>query len=86
MSPEQAATAVQPQLKSMLGQMGGAAWNTVAVTAAIGVNDVTCYVRTVVDASRTRRLREVEGVGAAVDVAGGAGRAVVGDRPSAAVK
>ncbi|MFD8202230.1 cellulose binding domain-containing protein [Streptomyces sp. NPDC059701] len=53
---EQAATATQAQIKSVLGLSDSAAWRTVAVTPMIGVNDVVTEIFTVDDAAQLVRF------------------------------
>ncbi|QIJ62837.1 cellulose binding domain-containing protein [Streptomyces sp. JB150] len=60
---EQAATATQAQLKSVLGLSDSAAWKTVAVTPMIGVNDVTTEVFTVDDATQLVNFAKAKGLG-----------------------
>ncbi|MEU3659710.1 cellulose binding domain-containing protein [Streptomyces sp. NPDC032940] len=60
---EQAATATQAQIKSVLGLSDGAAWQTVAVTPMIGVNDVASEVFTVGDAAQLVTFAEAKGLG-----------------------
>ncbi|WP_318219531.1 cellulose binding domain-containing protein [Streptomyces sp. SCL15-6] len=55
---EQAATATQAQIKSILGLSDSAAWQTVAVTPMIGVNDVVTEVFTVDDAAQLVKFAE----------------------------
>ncbi|MFI6035603.1 cellulose binding domain-containing protein [Streptomyces sp. NPDC051315] len=60
---EQAATATQAQVKSVLGLSDSAAWKTVAVTPMIGVNDVTSEIFTVEDATQLVEFAETKGLG-----------------------
>ncbi|MYW47900.1 cellulose binding domain-containing protein [Streptomyces sp. SID161] len=60
---EQAATATQAQIKSVLGLSDSAAWKTVAVTPMIGVNDVSSEVFTVEDAGRLADFAKAKGLG-----------------------
>ncbi|MFE7269900.1 cellulose binding domain-containing protein [Streptomyces sp. NPDC057623] len=60
---EQAATATQAQVKSVLGLSDGAAWKTVAVTPMIGVNDVTTEIFKVDDAAQLVRFARSKGLG-----------------------
>ncbi|MFD7434237.1 cellulose binding domain-containing protein [Streptomyces sp. NPDC059861] len=60
---EQAATATQAQIKSVLGLSDGAAWKTVAVTPMIGVNDVVTEVFTVEDATQLVNFAKSKGLG-----------------------
>ncbi|MFI1506742.1 cellulose binding domain-containing protein [Streptomyces sp. NPDC020597] len=60
---EQAATATQAQIKSVLALSDGAAWKTVAVTPMIGVNDVASEVFTVQDAAQLVAFAEARGLG-----------------------
>ncbi|WP_415950666.1 cellulose binding domain-containing protein [Streptomyces sp. KLOTTS4A1] len=60
---EQAATATQAQIKGVLGLSDSAAWNTVAVTPMIGVNDVVTEVFTVEDATQLVNFAESRGLG-----------------------
>jgi hypothetical protein len=46
------ATATQAQVKSVLGLTDAAAWNTIAVTPMIGLNDVSTETFTVADAAQ----------------------------------
>ncbi|WP_333761112.1 chitinase, partial [Streptomyces sp. IBSBF 2390] len=60
---EQAATATQAQVKSVLGLSDSAAWKTVAVTPMIGVNDVSSEVFTVGDATQLAGFAKSRGLG-----------------------
>ncbi|MFE9673513.1 cellulose binding domain-containing protein [Streptomyces sp. NPDC006259] len=60
---EQAATATQAQVKSVLGLSDTAAWKTVAVTPMIGVNDVATEVFTVEDATQLAAFAKARGLG-----------------------
>ncbi|MFI0231566.1 cellulose binding domain-containing protein [Streptomyces sp. NPDC017086] len=60
---EQAATATQAQVKSVLGLSDSAAWKTVAVTPMIGVNDVSSEVFTVDDAAQLAGFARSKGLG-----------------------
>ncbi|MFI9613607.1 cellulose binding domain-containing protein [Streptomyces sp. NPDC052023] len=60
---EQAATATQAQIKSVLGLSDSAAWKTVAVTPMIGVNDVVTEVFTVEDATQLVNFARSKGLG-----------------------
>ncbi|MBN0045774.1 cellulose binding domain-containing protein [Streptomyces actuosus] len=60
---EQAATATQAQIKSVLGLSDGAAWKTVAVTPMIGVNDVASEVFKVDDATQLVNFAKSKGLG-----------------------
>ncbi|MYR43682.1 cellulose binding domain-containing protein [Streptomyces sp. SID5910] len=60
---EQAATATQAQIKSVLGLSDSAAWGTVAVTPMIGVNDVASEVFTVEDAAQLVAFAKSKGLG-----------------------
>lgn len=60
---EQAATATQAQVKSVLGLSDADAWKTVAVTPVIGVNDVSSEVFTVDDATRLAGFATSKGLG-----------------------
>ncbi|KUO02078.1 glycoside hydrolase family 18 protein [Streptomyces caeruleatus] len=60
---EQAATATQAQVKSVLGLSDSAAWKTVAVTPMIGVNDVTTEIFKVDDATQLVRFAQSKGLG-----------------------
>ncbi|MGV9942059.1 cellulose binding domain-containing protein [Streptomyces sp. NPDC003401] len=60
---EQAATATQAQLRSVLGLGDAAAWKAVAVTPMIGVNDVASEVFTVEDAAQLAAFAEAKGLG-----------------------
>ncbi|MFE0252503.1 cellulose binding domain-containing protein [Streptomyces sp. NPDC059010] len=60
---EQAATATQAQVKSVLGLSDSAAWKTVAVTPMIGVNDVTTEIFKVDDATQLVNFAKSKGLG-----------------------
>ncbi|MFC8344486.1 cellulose binding domain-containing protein [Streptomyces sp. NPDC057280] len=60
---EQAATATQAQVKSVLGLSDSAAWKTVAVTPMIGVNDVTSEIFKVEDAGQLVDFAKSKGLG-----------------------
>ncbi|MFD9331290.1 cellulose binding domain-containing protein [Streptomyces sp. NPDC060065] len=60
---EQAATATQAQVKSVLGLSDSAAWKAVAVTPMIGVNDVTTEVFKVEDATQLVAFAKSKGLG-----------------------
>ncbi|MFD8373054.1 cellulose binding domain-containing protein [Streptomyces sp. NPDC059688] len=60
---EQAATATQAQVKSVLGLSDSAAWKAVAVTPMIGVNDVSSEVFTVGDATQLAGFAKSRGLG-----------------------
>ncbi|KIE28206.1 sugar hydrolase [Streptomyces sp. MUSC 125] len=60
---EQAATATQAQVKSVLGLSDRAAWKTVAVTPMIGVNDVSSEVFKVDDATQLVDFARSRGLG-----------------------
>ncbi|WP_211294880.1 chitinase, partial [Streptomyces glaucescens] len=60
---EQAATATQAQIKSVLGLTDSAAWKTVAVTPMIGVNDVTTEIFKVDDATQLVNFARAKGLG-----------------------
>ncbi|MFE2216494.1 cellulose binding domain-containing protein [Streptomyces canus] len=60
---EQAATATQAQVKGVLGLSDGAAWNAVAVTPMIGVNDVASEIFKVEDASQLVTFAKAKGLG-----------------------
>ncbi|EGX57874.1 sugar hydrolase [Streptomyces zinciresistens K42] len=60
---EQAATATQAQIKSVLGLGDSAAWKTVAVTPMIGVNDVTTEIFKVEDAAQLVNFARSKGLG-----------------------
>lgn len=60
---EQAATATQAQVKSVLGLSDSAAWKAVAVTPMIGVNDVTTEIFTVDDATQLVNFAKSKGIG-----------------------
>ncbi|MGW6720911.1 glycoside hydrolase family 18 protein [Streptomyces sp. NPDC054995] len=59
----QAATATQAQLKGVLGLSEAAAWQAVAVTPMIGVNDVVTEIFTVEDAGQLVEFAEEKGIG-----------------------
>lgn len=60
---EQAATATQAQVKSVLGLSETAAWKAVAVTPMIGVNDVTTEIFKVDDATQLVNFARSKGLG-----------------------
>ncbi|MET7479337.1 cellulose binding domain-containing protein [Streptomyces sp. NPDC005648] len=60
---EQAATATQAQVKSVLGLSDSAAWKTVAVTPMIGVNDVSSEIFKVDDATQLVGFARSKGLG-----------------------
>ncbi|MFF0018788.1 cellulose binding domain-containing protein [Streptomyces sp. NPDC005374] len=60
---EQAATATQGQVKSVLGLSDSAAWKAVAVTPMIGVNDVASEVFKVDDAAQLVSFAKAKGLG-----------------------
>ncbi|MEU9435796.1 cellulose binding domain-containing protein [Streptomyces sp. NPDC048252] len=60
---EQAATATQAQVKSVLGLSDSAAWKTVGVTPMIGVNDVTSEIFKVDDATQLVAFAKAKGLG-----------------------
>ncbi|SNX60493.1 chitinase (glycosyl hydrolase family 18) [Streptomyces sp. TLI_55] len=60
---EQAATATQAQVKSVLGLSDAAAWKAVAVTPMIGVNDVTSEIFKVEDAGQLVNFAKSKGLG-----------------------
>ncbi|MEV7887116.1 glycoside hydrolase family 18 protein [Streptomyces sp. NPDC002817] len=60
---EQAATATQAQVKSVLGLSDSAAWKAVAVTPMIGVNDVTTEIFKVDDATQLVNFAQSKGLG-----------------------
>ncbi|MFE9773010.1 cellulose binding domain-containing protein [Streptomyces sp. NPDC005931] len=60
---EQAATATQAQIKSVLQLSDSAAWKTVAVTPMIGVNDVVTEIFTVEDATQLVNFAKSKGLG-----------------------
>ncbi|GEC10408.1 sugar hydrolase [Streptomyces spinoverrucosus] len=60
---EQAATATQAQIRSVLGLSDSAAWKTVAVTPMIGVNDVVTEVFKVEDATQLVNFAKSKGLG-----------------------
>jgi hypothetical protein len=60
---QQAATATQAQVKSVLGLSDAAAWKTVAVTPMIGVNDVSAEVFKVDDANQLVNFARSKGLG-----------------------
>ncbi|SHK94462.1 cellulose binding domain-containing protein [Actinacidiphila paucisporea] len=57
-----AATATQAQVKSVLGLSDAAAWQKIAVTPMIGVNDVATEVFTVADAARLVGFARAQGL------------------------
>lgn len=59
----QAATATQAQIKGVLGLSEAAAWQAVAVTPMIGVNDVVTEIFTVEDAGQLVKFAEEKGIG-----------------------
>ncbi|MER5749747.1 cellulose binding domain-containing protein [Streptomyces sp. NPDC002088] len=60
---EQAATATQAQVKSVLGLSDSAAWKTVAVTPMLGVNDVASEIFKVDDATQLVDFAKSKGLG-----------------------
>ncbi|MFF4490808.1 cellulose binding domain-containing protein [Streptomyces sp. NPDC001544] len=60
---EQAATATQAQVKSVLALSDSAAWKTVAVTPMIGVNDVSSEVFRTDDATQLVNFAKSKGLG-----------------------
>ncbi|GAA1004281.1 cellulose binding domain-containing protein [Streptomyces sp. LB8] len=60
---EQAATATQAQIKSILGLSESEAWKTVAVTPMIGVNDVVTEVFKLEDATQLVNFAKSKGIG-----------------------
>lgn len=60
---EQAATATQAQVRSVLGRSDSAAWKTVAVTPMIGVNDVASEIFQVDDATQLVAFAKSKGLG-----------------------
>ncbi|MBK3566441.1 cellulose binding domain-containing protein [Streptomyces sp. MBT62] len=60
---EQAATATQAQVKSVLGLSESAAWKAVSVTPMIGVNDVSSEVFKVDDATQLVAFAKAKGFG-----------------------
>ncbi|MFD8303116.1 cellulose binding domain-containing protein [Streptomyces sp. NPDC059690] len=60
---EQAATATQAQVKSVLGLSDSAAWKAVAVTPMIGVNDVSTEIFKVDDATQLVNFAKSKGLG-----------------------
>jgi hypothetical protein len=60
---EQAATATQAQVKSVLGLSDSAAWKSVAVTPMIGVNDVASEIFKVDDATQLVAFAKSKGLG-----------------------
>ncbi|ANH91673.1 sugar hydrolase [Streptomyces sp. SAT1] len=60
---EQAATATQAQIKSVLGLSDSAAWKAVTVTPMIGVNDVSAEVFKVDDAGQLVAFARSKGLG-----------------------
>ncbi|MFJ8753202.1 cellulose binding domain-containing protein [Streptomyces sp. NPDC102441] len=59
----QAATATQAQIKGVLGLTDAAAWEAVAVTPMIGVNDVATEIFTVEDATQLVKFAQEKGIG-----------------------
>ncbi|MFJ4922087.1 cellulose binding domain-containing protein [Streptomyces sp. NPDC088725] len=59
----QAATATQAQIKEVLGLSDAAAWQAVAVTPMIGVNDVNTEIFTVDNANRLADFAKSKGLG-----------------------
>ncbi|WP_406395027.1 cellulose binding domain-containing protein [Streptomyces sp. NBC_00887] len=59
----QAATATQAQIKGVLGLSDAAAWEAVAVTPMIGVNDVVTEIFTVDDATQLVKFAQDKGIG-----------------------
>lgn len=59
----QAATATQAQIKGVLGLSDAAAWQAVAVTPMIGVNDVSTEVFKVDDATQLVDFAKSKGIG-----------------------
>ncbi|MFD4025715.1 cellulose binding domain-containing protein [Streptomyces sp. NPDC058576] len=59
----QAATATQAQIKGVLGLSDAAAWQAVAVTPMIGVNDVVTEIFTVEDAGQLVKFAQEKGIG-----------------------
>ncbi|WP_371647182.1 glycoside hydrolase family 18 protein [Streptomyces mirabilis] len=60
---EQAATATQAQVKSVLGLSDSAAWKSVAITPMIGVNDVAAETFKVDDATQLVAFAKSKGLG-----------------------
>jgi len=60
---EQAATATQAQVKSVLGLSESASWKAVSVTPMIGVNDVSSEVFKVDDATQLVAFAKAKGLG-----------------------
>ncbi|MGW2646598.1 glycoside hydrolase family 18 protein [Streptomyces sp. NPDC001393] len=60
---QQAATATQAQVKSVLALSDSAAWKTVAVTPMIGVNDVSSEIFKVDDANQLVNFARSKGLG-----------------------
>ncbi|MFD9436225.1 cellulose binding domain-containing protein [Streptomyces sp. NPDC060002] len=60
---EQAATATQAQVRSVLGLSDSAAWKVVGVTPMIGVNDVTSEIFKVDDAAQLVAFAKAKGLG-----------------------
>ena len=60
---EQAATATQAQVKSVLGLSDSAAWKAVALTPMIGVNDVASEIFKVDDATQLVSFAKSKGLG-----------------------
>lgn len=59
----QAATATQAQIKGVLGLSDAAAWEAVAVTPMIGVNDVVTEIFKVDDAAQLVKFAQEKGIG-----------------------
>lgn len=59
----QAATATQAQIKGVFGLSDAAAWQAVAVTPMIGVNDVVTEIFTVEDAGQLVKFAQEKGIG-----------------------
>ncbi|MFD9498894.1 cellulose binding domain-containing protein [Streptomyces sp. NPDC060035] len=59
----QAATATQAQIKGVLGLSDAAAWEAVAVTPMIGVNDVATEIFKVDDAAQLVKFAKEKGIG-----------------------
>jgi hypothetical protein len=60
---EQAATATQAQVKSVLGLDESASWKAVAITPMIGVNDVSSEIFKVDDATQLVNFAKAKGLG-----------------------
>jgi hypothetical protein len=60
---EQAATATQAQVKSVLGLSESASWKAVAITPMIGVNDVSSEIFNVGDATQLADFAKAKGLG-----------------------